>query len=126
MDTDDPGYNDEVLSALQDLIDVLENGSLHLEIGERAQLVARLRRDGLSYSEIADRELRPLIVEMIGTHVSSLVDATGRLRRAQARALHDEGLTMAQIAELFGVTRQRISQLINGADRASRGPGDVS
>ena len=31
---------------------------------------------------------------------------------AEARALHDEGLTMAEIAALFGVSRQRVSALL--------------
>jgi transposase len=35
-----------------------------------------------------------------------------RVRRTEARALHGEGMTMDEIAKLFGVTRQRISALL--------------
>ena len=42
-----------------------------------------------------------------------LSDAGARFRRAQARALHDEGMTMDEIAKVFGCTRQRISTLIS-------------
>jgi predicted transcriptional regulator len=34
------------------------------------------------------------------------------VRRTEARTLHREGLTMDQIAQLFGVTRQRVSALL--------------
>ena len=44
------------------------------------------------------------------------MSAACRLRRAQAAALHDEGLTMDRIAELFGVTRQRISQILRSRE----------
>jgi DNA-binding transcriptional regulator LsrR (DeoR family) len=37
------------------------------------------------------------------------------VRRAEARALYAEGLTMDQIAERFGVTRQRVSALLRKA-----------
>ena len=37
------------------------------------------------------------------------------VRRAEARALYAEGLTMEQIAERFGVTRQRVSTLLRTA-----------
>lgn len=104
---------DEVLNALRELIDVLERTSPRDRIIERAHQIEQMRADGLPYAEIATHELRPLVVEMVGEHIDALIDASGRLRRAQARALHDEGLSMAEIAKLFGVTRQRISQLLN-------------
>jgi predicted transcriptional regulator len=36
-------------------------------------------------------------------------------RRAQAHALHDESVSINRIAELYGVTRQRVSALLRGA-----------
>ncbi len=41
-----------------------------------------------------------------------LLRVSARLRWAEARALHAEGVTMDKIAALFGVTRQRISGLL--------------
>ena len=49
---------------------------------------------------------------MTRDNLVALVDAGSRLRRAEARALHVEGMTMEQIADLFGVTRQRVSALL--------------
>jgi transcriptional regulator with XRE-family HTH domain len=41
------------------------------------------------------------------------------VRRAEARALYEEGLTMEQIAEHFGVTRQRVSALLRRTNEAA-------
>jgi predicted transcriptional regulator len=41
-----------------------------------------------------------------------MATASSRLRRAQAAALREEGLTVQDVATLFGVTRQRISNLL--------------
>jgi DNA-binding transcriptional regulator LsrR (DeoR family) len=37
------------------------------------------------------------------------------VRRAEAQALYAEGMTMEQIADRFGVTRQRVSTLLRKA-----------
>ena len=76
----------------------------------------RVRADGKSYSEIVPTEERPLIVEMLSDNLERLADVGSKLRRAEAQALYNEGMTMAQIADLFGVSRQRIAVLV----RASR------
>jgi DNA-binding transcriptional regulator LsrR (DeoR family) len=50
------------------------------------------------------------------TESSKALDTCGAsLRRAEAQALHDEGMTMDQIAEHFGVSRQRVSALLRKA-----------
>ena len=49
---------------------------------------------------------------MITENIDTLHGIGARLRAAQAQALRDEGLTIAAIADLFGVTRQRVSALL--------------
>ena len=70
------------------------------------------RAAGRPYSEIVPAEERPLVVEMLTTSVRDLEDAGVRVRRDEARALYDEGMTMEAIAGLFGVSRQRVSALL--------------
>ena len=41
-----------------------------------------------------------------------LIEAGARLRRLEAQVLYREGLTMEQIGALFGVSRQRIAELL--------------
>lgn len=113
--------DDAVLRALDDLTTALqENVSRSEAVMARADEIRRLRAQGLSYRDIVPEEDRPLIVQMIGDNLERLFEAGSRFRRAEARALHDEGLTMDRIAELFGVTRQRVSALLKASRRDDR------
>ena len=104
---------DPVLQAIDQLLAVLcRISDNHERIAERACHIADQRCRGVSYSEIVPQEERPLIVERARESLHDLVEASGRLQRAEARALHDEGLTMEQIGSLFGVTRQRVSDFL--------------
>ena len=105
--------DDEVLDALGELIDVLSRRSPRDAISARGEVIRAYREAGGRYADLVEQEFRPLVVEMISDHIGELVAASGRLRRAQAAALHAEGMTMEQIAEKFGVSRQRISQLLS-------------
>jgi transcriptional regulator with XRE-family HTH domain len=105
---------DVVLAALDELVTVLrETTERNRTAIRRAQAIRKLRERGHSYSEIVPMEQRPLIVELLTRSLSELSEAGGRLRRAEARALYSEGLTMAEIADLFGVTRQRVAALLH-------------
>jgi predicted transcriptional regulator len=56
--------------------------------------------------------------------MSALARAGGQWRRTQAQALHDESVSINRIAELYGVTRQRVSALLRDretADAAAEG-----
>ena len=74
------------------------------------------RRAGRQWLEIVTDESRPLDVERIST---GLAGAGSAWRRAQARALQEERVSINRIAVLFGVTRQRISALLREGDRAA-------
>lgn len=105
---------DAVLSALDELIMVLrETTERNRTAIQRAEAIRRLRRRGRPYSEIGPMEQRPLIVELLTRNLSELSEAGSRLRRVEAQALYSEGLTMAEIADLFGVTRQRVAALLH-------------
>lgn len=67
---------------------------------------------GQPISEIVPQESTPLTVQLLTESVQALNEYGGELRRTEAQVLHREGMTMGQIAELFGVTRQRISALL--------------
>ena len=111
---------DPVLEALDGLVRALRRNAERIEATiARAAEIREQRLAGRSYQEIESGEQRPLIVEMTRDNLAALVEAGSRLRRAEARALHAEGMTMEQIAELFGVTRQRVSALLRRESSAS-------
>ena len=94
------------------------------EIRRRIDRFVAARAEGRSYRDIVTGEPRPLIVELVTGKLERLATVGSTLRRAEAAALHDEGLTMEAIAELFGVSRQRVSALlkpVNGRDPAPPG-----
>lgn len=89
---------------------------------ERARLmkqriadVRAQRATGRSYREIVEGGGGPLIVRLLSESRQALDDAGAHTRRTEALALHEEGMTMEQIAERFGVTRQRVSGLLRQA-----------
>ena len=67
---------------------------------------------GRRIREIVPQENTPLIVQLLSESIEALHDHGSAVRRTEARVLHREGMTMAQIAGLFGVTRQRVSSLL--------------
>jgi DNA-directed RNA polymerase sigma subunit (sigma70/sigma32) len=74
-----------------------------------------LRSKGASYTELVSSDEGALIVQLL-TESSTALDTSGsNVRRAEAQALHAEGMTMEQIADRFGVTRQRVSMLLSKA-----------
>jgi hypothetical protein len=89
----------------------------------RAAEWQRFRDEGLCYSEIVWLEERPLVVELLADTIALLHEVSGPFRRVEARALHAEGVTMDRIASLFGVTRQRVSNLVRVRPGARAGSG---
>ena len=104
---------DPVTEALENLIAVVrQNREDGRVVIERAEALLEARRTGRPWAELVPEEPRPQIVELLAAKLERLAGGSSRFRRAQAKALHDEGLTMEQIARLFGVTRQRVSALL--------------
>jgi len=104
---------DEMAAALVGLVGATEaNDRVNERIRARAAMLLERRGQGEAWADIIRSEEGPLIVELLRENLDRHLDAGGRLRRAEARALHAEGMTMDQIAALFGVTRQRVSQLL--------------
>lgn len=105
--------HDEVVEALEELCAALDENARAAElIRRRARVIVEARLAGLPYRDIVDDESRPLVVELVTEKLDRLFAAGGRLRRAEAAALHAEGLSMERIAEIFGVSRQRVSALL--------------
>ena len=110
---EDTGEVDEVLTALSELVGALAANAERIEETiRRVEEIRQQRCAGMSYRQIEARSAQPLLVEISRQNLSTLSDASSRLRRAEVRALYAEGMTMEQIAELFGVTRQRVSALL--------------
>jgi ABC-type transporter Mla subunit MlaD len=110
--TGDPTLN-AFLAALEDLDRALE---LNIERAQRMkQRIAELQQTVASGAALIDtvpRERAPLLVRLLTDSAETLQECGSRVRRTEAAVLHKQGMTMDQIATLFGVTRQRVSALL--------------
>jgi hypothetical protein len=111
--TDD---SDEVLEAIEFVVQALtENLSRTAVALERAVQIRERRLAGHTYTEIYEHSEHPMLVEILTTNVLELHDVGHRLRTVQAWALRQEGLSTQRIAQLYGVSRQRIMALLQSA-----------
>ena len=104
----------EALLAALDEIEVAAQGNLERsrELQRRARRFRRQLHAGKGLVDLVQQEQAPRMVELLSTNMTSLETAGAEFRAAEALALRAEGLTIEAIAELFGVTRQRISALL--------------
>ena len=101
------------MAALDDLDRALDESVQMAErMKQRIVDIRRVYSQGRSLREIVPEEEAPLIVQLLTESTNLLHSYGNRVRRTEARALHREGMTMDEIAKLFGVTRQRVSALL--------------
>ena len=99
--------------ALASLADAVDSALGHLEeIRTRIGVIQAERAAGKDYAEVVTAEARPLVVERLTEVLDELAVAGAGFRRAEARVLHEDGLSQEAIGALFGVTRQRVSALL--------------
>jgi DNA-directed RNA polymerase sigma subunit (sigma70/sigma32) len=118
--------DDQLLEALDELVlEIRENERRNELLIQRAEAIKEERARGVSWREIVAQDRRPLIVELLTQNAQVLTTVGSRVRRMEARALHAEGLSMDRIAELFGVSRQRISQLLKSTSNNGTAPAEA-
>lgn len=104
---------DDVLDALAAVLDVLEDSQKRVATAQvRARQLREGRSQGASYAELLTAADGPLVLEVVTDLLEGLFAAGSRVRRAEARALYAEGLSMEKISLLLRVSRQRVSALI--------------
>jgi hypothetical protein len=105
--------------ALEDLLRALDDlAADRKKMARRAELIRRQLRTGCSLSEVVHRERRPLIVETMRGHNNRIVEAFSRRQRAEATALQEEGVSMEHIGNMFGLSRQRVADLVRPRKKA--------
>lgn len=103
--------DDAAMACLDQL--AASSGDLHRKVTRfNESMRAGDRADGLSYRQLVPLRKRLEIVEQISEVIREITSTGHHFRRMQARALYAEGLTMAQLASVFGVSRQRVSALL--------------
>ena len=104
---------DEVLNALGELESVLkENAERERVLLQRIAEVRLARENGQEWKAILAGEDEPSTVQLVSTILRRQSEASGYLRRSLVVALRAEGQSIPSIAHLFGVTHQRVSNLL--------------
>jgi hypothetical protein len=112
VDVTRPGP-DEALTCLSAL--AASSGELYQRASQLSSWLATATErpaGGRSFEELLPLDKRLAVMEQISAAMRVLASDGYRFRRMQARALYAEGLTMAQLASVFGVSRQRVSALL--------------
>jgi hypothetical protein len=105
--------SDEVLKALGELDAVLkENAERERVLFQRIADVRLARENGQDWKAILANEDEPSTVQLVSTILRRQSEASGYLRRSLVVALRAEGQSIPSIAHLFGVTHQRVSNLL--------------
>jgi Homeodomain-like domain-containing protein len=104
---------DEVLNALGELETVLrENADQERLLFQRIADVRLARENGKDWKAILLSEDEPGTVQLVSAILRRQSEASGYLRRSLVVALRAEGQSIPSIAHLFGVTHQRVSNLL--------------
>lgn len=123
-----PPRLDESLVCLAEL--AAASQELQHRVSQLSQSASSELSGGGMLTYLMPLEKRLVLVEQISAAVRDLTREGNKFRRMQAHTLYAEGLTMAELAAVFGVSRQRVGALLrdglNGQqDRsASRQEGD--
>jgi hypothetical protein len=113
--------SDEVLVALDELESVLrQNAESERLLSQRIAEVRLARQNGREWKAILGDEEEPGTVQLVSTILRRQSEASGYLRRSLVVALRAEGQSIPSIAHLFGVTHQRVSNLLR---RVAQGHG---
>ena len=105
--------SDDVLKALKELEGVLrENAESERLLSKRIADVRQARESGREWKAILGDEDEPGTVQLVSTILRRQSEASGYLRRSLVVALRAEGQSIPSIAHLFGVTHQRVSNLL--------------
>lgn len=107
-------HGDGLLSALDALVKAIEaNAKDHELLLVRLASLRRSRMAGVPVTDALAEEPDPRALEVLGRILSRLMEASGLVRRALAGSMRSEGTSIPAIAQTFGVSHQRISNILN-------------
>jgi hypothetical protein len=110
---DPAGGQDATLRALDALTNALTEMSDHQRLLEkRLRELHRQRSEGRAWRDILADEEPPGTMQVVSHMLACLAKASGTLRKELVDTLRREGVSIPAIAKLFGVTHQRVSNLL--------------
>lgn len=104
---------DLALDALTELSDVAESSAAELSaVRDDLSTMRHRRLQGWSWRRIISSTNASNPLTVVSRIAAQIGRASGRFRRALARALRSEGMRLTEIGRLLEVSRQRVSALV--------------
>lgn len=104
---------DATLRALDALsLALTELGNDQRLLERRLRELRRQRSEGRAWHDILEAEDVPGTMQVVSRMLGCLAKASGTLRKELVDSLRREGVSIPAIAKLFGVTHQRVSNLL--------------
>jgi len=104
---------DATIDALGGLSRALEEMTRdHQLLEQRLKELQRQRSAGRAWRDILAEEEPPGTMQIVSRMLACLAKASGTLRKELVDTLRREGVSIPAIAKLFGVTHQRVSNLL--------------
>ncbi len=108
-----PGGPDPSLVALDALSKALAQVAEDQRLLEaKLAELRRQREGGMAWREILSSEEPPATMQIVSRMLACLARASGTLRKELVDTLRSEGVSIPAIARMFGVTHQRVSNLL--------------
>jgi hypothetical protein len=108
-----PG-DDPTVATFEEAANTLEEAAAQTTTAARhVRGLGRERMRGRSWREVLSRRAARNVLEPVAAATTQLSAAAGRLRRAIVNALLADGLRVKQIADVLGVSHQRISRILH-------------
>ena len=99
-----------------------ENAESERLLTKRIADLRRARETDREWKAILGAEDEPGTVQLVSTILRRQSEASGYLRRSLVVALRAEGQSIPSIAHLFGVTHQRVSNLLRRVAQGASAP----
>jgi hypothetical protein len=117
--TEEELADDGAIDALDRLANTADSSATELrEVQRDLTIMKEERRRGRTWRQIMSTSAASHALAHVARIAADLSAAGGAFRRATAKALRSEGMQVAAIADLFHVSRQRVTTLIR-PDRRS-------
>jgi len=110
MDTETMSRLTAALDELQ--VAIAENEARNRAILIRIEFVRSELEGGARLADLVSQKAGDGLVELIAGNVETLHTTGAMFRVIHAQSLRAEGLSIAEIAEHYGLTRQRVSALL--------------
>ncbi len=118
MVVQDVRVTDRTVDALDGLAEALEIHAREVEhLADRVELLQKARSNGEPWFDILSKPPGEGSMQLLSETLARMSEASGALRKAVVEDLRRDGVSIPGIADLLGVTHQRISNILRRSDR---------